>query len=93
MHYLVNNAGQQNFRMTNTSGTWKQTVNGLATNNVVTYWFTYEKNGPQYDTPQFTYTEGSGATTTGGTTGSTTGGTTEPTGGGAGGLPVPAPSR
>ena len=75
VHYLVNSANQQNFRMTNTSGTWTQTVSNLTTGNVVTYWFTYEKNGPQYDTPQFTYTVGSGATTGG--TGST-GGSTAP---------------
>ncbi|MEU6849634.1 chitobiase/beta-hexosaminidase C-terminal domain-containing protein [Actinacidiphila alni] len=69
-HYLVNNANQQNVRMTNTSGVWTWTVNSLATGNVLDYWFTYEKNGPQYDTPHFTYTQGSGSTT-GGSTGGT----------------------
>jgi hypothetical protein len=94
VHYLVNSANQQNFRMTNGSGTWTQTVSGLANGNVVTYWFTYEKNGPQYDTPQFTYTVGSGATgggsSTGGssTGGSGSGGST--TGGTGPVLPVPA---
>lgn len=83
IHYLINSANQQNFRMTNSGGTWTQTVGGLTTGTVLTYWFTYEKNGPQYDTPHFTYTQGSGGTVTGGTT---TGGTT--TGGGGGG-PVP----
>ena len=57
VHYLVNNANQQNFRMTNNAGTWTQTVSGLAAGNVITYWFTYEKNGPQYDTPHYTYTQ------------------------------------
>lgn len=86
VHYLVGGAGQQNFRMTNNGGTWTQTVNSLSTGTVLTYWFTYEKNGPQYDTPQFTYTQGSGGTTGGTTTGSTTnGGTT----GGGGTQPVP----
>jgi hypothetical protein len=75
VHYLVNGGGQQNFRMTNGGGTWTQTVGGLSTGSVVTYWFTYEKNGPQYDTPQFTYTQGGG-----GTVGGTSGG---------GGVPVP----
>ena len=58
VHYLVNGAGQQNFRMTNNGGTWTQTVSGLTTGTVLEYWFTYEKNGPQYDTPHFTYTQG-----------------------------------
>src|SRR5205814_1214447 len=58
VHYLVNGANQQNFRMTNNAGTWLQTVSNLATGTVLTYWFTYEKNGPLYDTPHFTYTHG-----------------------------------
>jgi Beta-1,3-glucanase len=83
VHYLVNGAGQQNFRMTQSGSTWTRTVDQLSNGTVLTYWFTYEKNGPQYDTPQFTYTQGSGGSgTTGGTT---TGGTT----GGGGGGPVP----
>jgi hypothetical protein len=57
VHYLVNGAGQQNFRMTDGAGTWTQNVTGLAAGTVLTYWFTYEKNGPQYDTPHFTYTQ------------------------------------
>jgi hypothetical protein len=86
VHYLVNSTGQQNFRMTYSGGSWTRTVDQLSTGTVLTYWFTYEKGGPQYDTPQFTYTQGSGGTTTGGTTtGSTTGSTT-----GGGGGPVPA---
>jgi hypothetical protein len=62
VHYLVNGAGQQNFRMTNNAGTWQKTVSNLSTGTVLDYWFTYEKNGPQFDTPHFTYTQGSGAT-------------------------------
>ncbi|MFC1426500.1 chitobiase/beta-hexosaminidase C-terminal domain-containing protein [Streptacidiphilus sp. N1-12] len=64
VHYLVNSANQQNFRMTNTAGVWTQTVSSLATGNVLEYWFTYEKNGPQYDTPHFTFTQGSGTGST-----------------------------
>jgi hypothetical protein len=56
VHYLVNNAGQQNFRMTNTGGTWTQNVT-LTAGSTLTYWFTYEKNGPQYDSPHYTYTQ------------------------------------
>ncbi|MEY9863881.1 hypothetical protein ABH935_009534, partial [Catenulispora sp. GAS73] len=58
VHYLVNGGGQQNFRMTNNAGTWTQTVSSLTTGTVLEYWFTYEKNGAQYDTPHFTYTQG-----------------------------------
>jgi hypothetical protein len=67
VHYTVNGATQQNFRMTNSAGTWTQVVNNLSTGSVIEYWFTYEKNGPQYDTPHSTYTQGSsGGGTTGG---------------------------
>ncbi|HET6706150.1 chitobiase/beta-hexosaminidase C-terminal domain-containing protein [Amycolatopsis sp.] len=64
VHYTgVPGLGQQNVRMTNGSGTWRTTVNGLSSGNVLDYWFTYEKNGPQYDTPHFSYTVGGGTTT------------------------------
>lgn len=57
VHYTgVPGLGQQNVRMTNNNGTWQWTVNGLSTGTVLDYWFTYEKSGPQYDTPHFTYT-------------------------------------
>jgi hypothetical protein len=79
VHYLVNSANQQNVTMTNSAGTWTQAVNGLATGNVLTYSFTYEKSGPQYDTPQFTYTVGS--TTGGGGTGQAATPTFSPAGG------------
>ena len=58
VHYLINGAGQQNFRMTDNAGTWTRTVSSLSTGTVLEYWFTYEKSGPQYDTPHFTYTQG-----------------------------------
>ncbi|SFW60213.1 chitobiase/beta-hexosaminidase C-terminal domain-containing protein [Amycolatopsis australiensis] len=65
VHYTgVPGLGQQNVRMTNGSGTWRTTVGGLSSGNVLDYWFTYEKNGPQYDTPHFSYTVGGGGTTT-----------------------------
>ncbi|MFC1400492.1 chitobiase/beta-hexosaminidase C-terminal domain-containing protein [Streptacidiphilus sp. N1-5] len=75
VHYLVNGANQQNFRMANSNGTWTQTVSSLTAGNVLEYWFTYEKNGPQYDTPHFTYTQ------TGGTTGTVATPTFSPAGG------------
>ncbi|MEU7477883.1 chitobiase/beta-hexosaminidase C-terminal domain-containing protein [Lentzea sp. NPDC042327] len=59
VHYLITNTPQQNFRMTNNGGTWQKSVGSLSAGTVVEYWFTYEKSGPQYDTPHFTYTHGS----------------------------------
>ncbi|MYS24823.1 Chitobiase/beta-hexosaminidase C-terminal domain-containing protein [Streptomyces sp. DvalAA-14] len=63
-HYLVNGANQQNVRMTVSGNTWTWTVGSLTTGSVLEYWFTYEKGGPQYDTPHFTYTQGGGGGTT-----------------------------
>jgi hypothetical protein len=61
VHYVSPNAGQQNFRMTDNAGTWQQTVGSLTNGFVLEYWFTYEKNGPQFDTPHFFYTHGGGS--------------------------------
>jgi hypothetical protein len=59
VHYTgVPGLGQQNVRMTNSAGTWLHTVGSLTAGTVLDYWFTYEKSGPQYDTPHFTYTHG-----------------------------------
>ncbi|MGW6708654.1 glycoside hydrolase family 64 protein [Streptomyces sp. NPDC054956] len=80
VHYLPGGGlGQQNFRMTNNAGTWQQTVSGLTPGSALTYWFTYEKGGPLYDTPHFTATVGSG----GGGGGGDGGG-----GGGTGSFPI-----
>nr|WP_233439598.1 chitobiase/beta-hexosaminidase C-terminal domain-containing protein [Lentzea atacamensis] len=59
VHYLITGVPQQNFRMTNNGGVWQKTVGGLSSGTAIEYWFTYEKSGPQYDTPHFTYTHGS----------------------------------
>jgi hypothetical protein len=63
VHYQINGTNQQNVQMANSGGTWTYTVSGLADGAVLSYAFTYEKNGPQYDTPWFTFTQG-GTTTT-----------------------------
>ncbi|ANN17914.1 hypothetical protein SD37_21200 [Amycolatopsis orientalis] len=64
IHYTgVPGVGQQNVRMTESGGTWRHTVGSLSTGTVLDYWFTYEKNGPQYDTPHFGYTHAGGGTT------------------------------
>jgi hypothetical protein len=61
VHYTgVPGLGQQNVRMTNSAGTWLHTVGSLTAGTVLDYWFTYEKGGPQYDTPHFSYTHGGG---------------------------------
>ncbi len=76
VHYTgVPGVGQQNVRMTSSSGTWRTTVNGLNTGNTLDYWFTYEKSGPQYDTPHFTFTVGGSSTTVAAPTFSPPGGT------------------
>ncbi|MFY0573880.1 fibronectin type III domain-containing protein [Cystobacter fuscus] len=56
VHYTLNGGGQQNFRMALANGTWTQDVAGLSTGSRLEYWFTYEKSGPQYDSPHYTYT-------------------------------------
>ncbi|MFC4102323.1 glycosyl hydrolase [Paenibacillus xanthanilyticus] len=56
IHYTVNGANQQNVRMTNNNGTWEHTINGLSAGQAIDLWFTYEKSGPQYDSPHYTYT-------------------------------------
>jgi hypothetical protein len=63
IHYLSPNVGQQNVRMTNNAGTWQLTVGSLTSGFVLEYWFTYEKSGPQFDTPHFTFTQGGGTGT------------------------------
>ncbi|MCL2733589.1 MAG: chitobiase/beta-hexosaminidase C-terminal domain-containing protein, partial [Actinomycetia bacterium] len=67
IHYLVDNANQQNVQMTAAGSAWQYTVGGLASENVLSYSFTYTKGGPQYDSPWFTYTQGGGTTTPPGT--------------------------
>lgn len=57
VHYKVNGGAQLNYRMTLSSGTWRQTVSGLSTGSSIEYWFTYEKSGPQYDSPHYTYVQ------------------------------------
>ncbi len=56
VHYLVNGANQQNVRMIKNGSTWEHTVDSLTAGQAVSYWFTYEKSGPQYDSPTYTYT-------------------------------------
>ncbi|HMG55746.1 MAG TPA: chitobiase/beta-hexosaminidase C-terminal domain-containing protein, partial [Kofleriaceae bacterium] len=63
IHYLPPAIGQQNVRMTNHAGTWQLTIGSLTSGFVLEYWFTYDRNGPAFDTPHFTFTVGGSAGT------------------------------
>lgn len=65
LHYTFLGQSEQDFRMTNNGGAWEHAIiQPLAAGTVVTYWFTYNKNGAnQGDTPHFTYTHGAGGCT------------------------------
>jgi hypothetical protein len=57
VHYTVAGGVQQNVNMTNNNGTWQYTISGLVSGNVISYSFTYQKNGLAYDTGWFSYTK------------------------------------
>jgi Beta-1,3-glucanase len=76
VHYTVSPNGQLNLRMAQNGNVWSQNVTGLASGNVVSYWFTYEKSGAGYDTTTYTYTVGSTVPTA---TSAPTNGTPTPT--------------
>ncbi len=78
VHYVVGNAGEQDFRMTDASGTWQETASDVTAGATVQYWFTYGNQQTVTDTPHYTYTAGSGGTGGGGGTGGTSGGSTFP---------------
>ncbi len=58
LHYTPSGQGQQNVNMTYNSSTarWEYTVNGLSSGQTVTYSFTYQRGGLQYDTGNYTWT-------------------------------------
>ncbi len=66
LHYTIPGHVQQNVNMTFNASTarWEFTVSGLSPGQTVTYSFTYQKGGLQYDTGAFTWTSGSGSTPT-----------------------------
>ncbi|KFE63178.1 fibronectin type III domain-containing protein [Hyalangium minutum] len=59
VHYSTPTLGQQNIQMTynSTAGRWEYTASGVNSGNVLTYSFTYNKAGAQYDTPNYTWTK------------------------------------
>ena len=54
IHYRLNNGTQQNLRMQRSGNRWTIVIAKARRSNVLGYWFTYEKNGPQYDSPFYT---------------------------------------
>ena len=65
LHYTVTGQAQQNVNMSynSSSGQWQYTVGGLSSGQTITYSFTYQKSGAQYDTGSYSYTFGSGSST------------------------------
>lgn len=66
LHYVRPGLVQQNVFMAWNPGTgrWEYLVTGLAAGQVVTYSFTYQKLGLQYDTASFSYTHSSAPSAT-----------------------------
>ncbi len=58
LHYTVPGQTQQNVYMTYNSSTarWEYTAGGMSSGQVITYSFTYQKSGLQYDTGSYTWT-------------------------------------
>ncbi len=61
LHYLQPGGAQQNVNMTYNSSTtcWEYTANGMSSGQTITYSFTYQKDGLQYDTDNFSFVFGS----------------------------------
>ncbi|MDC0713901.1 fibronectin type III domain-containing protein [Stigmatella sp. ncwal1] len=59
VHYSYSGIGQQNVTMTynSSSARFETNVTGLSAGKVVTYSFTYNKNGAQYDSGTYTWTK------------------------------------
>ena len=67
VHYTINGAGQQNFRMAlnSASGRFEKTVTALSAGQVISYWFTYSLTGATTaDTGRFSFTVGGGTVAT-----------------------------
>lgn len=58
LHYIVAAQVQQNVNMTYNSGSsrWEYTVGNLSSGQTISYSFTYQKDGLQYDTGWSTWT-------------------------------------
>ncbi|GCE03472.1 hypothetical protein [Dictyobacter aurantiacus] len=56
LHYTAAGAMQQNVTMSNNGGNWQYTVGGLGSGTTITYSFTYQRDGVQYDTGSYSWT-------------------------------------
>lgn len=56
LHYTIAGQVQQNVNMTNNGGQWTYTAGGFSAGASVTYSFTYQQNGLQYDTGTYSWT-------------------------------------
>jgi len=58
VHYTVPGQVQQNVQMSYNSGAsqWQYTAGGMSSGQAITYSFTYQQNGLQYDTGTYTWT-------------------------------------
>jgi hypothetical protein len=58
LHYVVPGQAQQNVNMAYNSSTarWAYTAGGMSSGQVITYSFTYQKSGLQYDTGSYSWT-------------------------------------
>ena len=58
LHYTVNGGGQQNLNMNYNSGAsrWEYNAGGMNPGNAISYSFTYQKGGLQYDTGWYSWT-------------------------------------
>jgi serine/threonine protein kinase len=62
LHYTDTGQVQQNIQMASNGNLWQYTVSGLNSAQTITYWFSYQQNGTQYDSGTYvTYMAGSGA--------------------------------
>jgi hypothetical protein len=58
VHYTLNGGPQQNLRMRLVNGRHEQPVSGVAAGNVLSYFFTYNKGAPAFDSARFSFTVG-----------------------------------
>jgi hypothetical protein len=58
LHYTLPGFVQQNVYMPcdSSTGNWEYSVSGMSPGQTLQYWFTYQKNGLQYDTSTYTWT-------------------------------------
>ncbi|WP_338465328.1 glycosyl hydrolase [Shouchella rhizosphaerae] len=54
-HYRLNGGDQQNVRMNEGNGQWHYSIQGVSGGDELTYRFTYEREGPQYETEWYTF--------------------------------------